>query len=187
MNKKSSLLKAKQKIKEDPLGDNELNKILINPKIIKYSELNNYNNIEDLLPYDESYIIILWEQVPNIGHWTALLRYKDTIEYYDSYGKPIEYPLTFTNKDMNNNLNQYPNLLKRLLNKAPFKIIYNNKQVQSDNLDIKTCGRHVANRIKFMLNYGYDLNKYNKLLDETKKRLKTSYDDIVSFLIDNYE
>lgn len=185
MNRKP-LLKATKKIKEDPLGDNELNKILDNPKIMKYSELSNYNNIEDILPYDYSYVILLWEQVPNIGHWTALLRYGDIIEYYDSYGKPLEFPLNYS-KDNNAYLNQYPNLLKRLLNKAPFKIIYNSKQVQSDNLNIKTCGRHIANRIKFLLNYGYDLNKYNKLLDETKKRLKTSYDDIVSYLIDHYE
>ena len=60
-------------------------------RIIEYSELEEYQNIEDLLSKPKDYVIILIETVgQNIGHWICLLRYQNTIEFFNSYGKPID-------------------------------------------------------------------------------------------------
>jgi len=68
-----------------------------NDNVIKYSELANYKSIEELLPKDRSYKIVLIEQNYNSGHWTALLRYDDTIEWFDSYGVCPDGELKFIN------------------------------------------------------------------------------------------
>ena len=52
--------------------------------IILYSNLRNYSKIEELLPDDKSARIILMEEVPQSGHWVALMRYGKTIEYFNS-------------------------------------------------------------------------------------------------------
>ena len=48
--------------------------------IIKYSDLANYNSIQQLLPRNKSWKIILIENKMNSGHWTLLLRYNNIIE-----------------------------------------------------------------------------------------------------------
>ena len=60
-----------------PLTDDDLNRFLgvkNENKILKYSELSKYNDMNDLLPTDKSYIIILIEYEKNKGHWICLLR-----------------------------------------------------------------------------------------------------------------
>ena len=55
-------------------------------KIIKYSELGNPYDIDQLLPGDKDYCIILYEDKPARGHWTALSKYNGLYERCDSYG-----------------------------------------------------------------------------------------------------
>ena len=43
-------------------------------KIIKYGDLDNYSSLEELLPNDTDFVVILLETKKNTGHWTALLR-----------------------------------------------------------------------------------------------------------------
>ena len=40
-------------------------------KIIKYAELANLYDIDQVLPNQKDYCIILYEDRPNRGHWTA--------------------------------------------------------------------------------------------------------------------
>ena len=70
-------------VKEDPLGDDVIRKYLPNCRILKYSQFRDFNNIEDILPHDKDYCIILYENQPNSGHWTAIMRFDDRIEYFD--------------------------------------------------------------------------------------------------------
>ena len=59
------------------LSDEDIQKILGgDAKIIKYSELGHLYDIDQLLPGDKDSCIILYEDSPNRGHWTALLKYK---------------------------------------------------------------------------------------------------------------
>ena len=56
------------------------NKYKIPVKIIKYSEIDNYKNIEKLFDKTNN-IIILFETAKNTGHWCILKRIKDNIIY----------------------------------------------------------------------------------------------------------
>ena len=58
-----------------PLGDDDIRKILGNEtKIIKYSELSKFNDLDELLPNEKDYCIILYEHKLNEGHWVAILK-----------------------------------------------------------------------------------------------------------------
>jgi len=80
---KSTKLK---KIVESPLDDADIRHYLPNAKIMVYSDLNNYKSIDELLPNSIDYCIILVEDSPNNGHWICVLKYNNTVEYFDSYG-----------------------------------------------------------------------------------------------------
>ena len=87
-------------------------------KTKKYSELANYNNINDLLPDDNDYCIILVESQRNSGHWTCLLKYNDTIESFDSYGDgggSIDHELSFIPDVMRRMLGENNQQLSKLL------------------------------------------------------------------------
>ena len=52
-----------------PLSDEDIRDILgPNCKIMKYSGLADYNDLDDLLPKLKDYAIILYEEDENIGH-----------------------------------------------------------------------------------------------------------------------
>ena len=58
------------------LSDEDIQRILGgDAKIIKYTELGQLYDIDQLLPNEKDYCIILYEDRPNRGHWTALLKY----------------------------------------------------------------------------------------------------------------
>ena len=70
-----------------PLGDDDIRHILGNStKIIKYSELSTFNDLDELLPNENDYCIILYEHEPSSGHWVCLLKYNGTFEFFDAYG-----------------------------------------------------------------------------------------------------
>ena len=54
--------------------------------IMKYSELANYDSLQELLPEDKSFKIIPTEDKKDQGHWCALMRYGKKVEWFDSIG-----------------------------------------------------------------------------------------------------
>jgi predicted SprT family Zn-dependent metalloprotease len=73
---------------ETPMSNEDLEKYLaIKPEdIIKYSELSNYKTIQQLLPKDNDFRIILIEEKKNFGHFVSVQRQGKVITYYNSYG-----------------------------------------------------------------------------------------------------
>ena len=70
------------------LSDEDIGTILgTDTKIIRYSELRHIDDLDELLTKDIDYCIILYEDIPDRGHWTALSKYNGIYEYFDSYGK----------------------------------------------------------------------------------------------------
>ena len=51
----------------------DLSAIFKNCKIIKYADLDNYNDIYMLLPNRMDFCFILTESEKNSGHWTLLI------------------------------------------------------------------------------------------------------------------
>lgn len=190
--------KLEKELIVSPLGDDDIKFFLPNAKIMKYNELNNYNTIEELLPKNKSFAIILYENQPNKGHWTTIMRYKDknrgdTIEFFDSLadnGEP-DAPLKWVTKRENKMLGQGHPILTDLLNKTNKPVIYNKLKFQSegnkkDGNIINTCGRHCLLRLITMLGNNYNLEQYQQFMKEVKEESKNTYDEIVSHLINDF-
>ena len=77
-----------QKRIETPMSNEDLEKYLaFKPEdIIKYSELSNYHTIQQLLPKEDDFKIILIEEKQNFGHFVSVQRQGKVITYFNSYG-----------------------------------------------------------------------------------------------------
>ena len=137
-------------------------------KILKYADLNNYKTLDELLPKEKDYVVILIETKRNNGHWTTLIKNNNQIEYFDSYGLDIDKEFGFISSVMKRMLGESKNQLGTLVDDSNYDVIYNNKQLQSHKDFVSTCGRHVVSRI---LNFkkGMGLKDYIDYLDFFKK------------------
>jgi hypothetical protein len=167
---------------EEPLGDDDIKRYLPEAKVMRYSSLRNIRDIKQLLPNEIDYAILLYEDSPNKGHWVAVMRYGDTIEFFDSYGGEPDKPLSWNNSHINQKLNQEP-YLSRLFDKTDMEVVYSPTKFQGDGDDINTCGRHTVFRILNLIEKDRPLGEYYKIMNEIKKETKSSYDDIVANLI----
>jgi hypothetical protein len=153
-------------------------------KVIKFSDLENYDNIYDLLTEWLDFRIILIESQKNSGHWVAMVRCHNDFCFFDSYGyNPIQ-NLNFISKSMNKLLGQeisdFSNLFKKL-KKGTFELEYNKKKFQKVSPDINTCGRWCIIFIsKWLL--GYSLKEFQLFIENQKKESGYSYDEIITLL-----
>lgn len=191
---KSLKQRFKEEVKEQveqPIDDLEIKQYLPNVSIYTYNKLKNVRRIEELLPTDKSYAIILYLNTPNSGHWVSLMRYKptarseDTIEYFDSYAGKVDAPLLWLSLPERQQLGTDVPYITRLLNSAllnHFKVVYNTCIYQKTSNDISTCGRHSIHRIQKMLQ-GMGLKEYHKYMNKLKKDNALNYDELVSTFI----
>ena len=69
------------------LSDDDIGTILgTDTTIIRNSELSHIDDLDDLLTKDMNDCIILYEDRPDNGHWTALSKNNGIYEHCDSYG-----------------------------------------------------------------------------------------------------
>jgi hypothetical protein len=141
----------------------------IDSKILTYTELEQTNNIIDLLPNEKDYKIILIQSEPNKGHWCSLLRNKNHIIWFDSYGVYPDGQLKYINHDMNITLDQDKNEILRLMKTASseFTIEYNDYEFQSDSENVATCGRWTIWSI-LMNNLNYSLKDMKEFIERWK-------------------
>jgi hypothetical protein len=182
MSRKDEQDEITEEIVEEPLSNDEIMKYLPNAKIIRYSELKKYNDIDDLLRNNVDYCILLYEESKNKGHWVCVLKYNDTIEYFDSYGGYPDNPLKWNSDMTNNSLGQEP-FLCRMFDNTEKEVIFNPIKYQEDEDDVNTCGRHCVFRILNLLEKERELGQYYEIMKEIKKLTKSSYDDIVANMI----
>ena len=168
--------KLQQQIKEE-ITDSDLTRYFGKrdfKNILKYSELANYNSIQQLLPRNKSWKIILIENEYNSGHWTLLLHYNNTIEWFNSYGTFPSAELDFISHQQKAILNQDVKHLNILLTKAlpKFRIIYNKRKLQQLEDGINTCGKWIILKIIMMEKYNMDLNQFLQFIDKLKKQFQ---------------
>ena len=163
----------------------DIESYLPNCKIIEYNDLADYNEITDLLNKPIDYVIILIETIAdNVGHWVTVLKYGNTIEFFNSYGKaPDVQKNTLISKAKNIEFGQTQNYLTNLLVKSNFNIVYNKLQLQKYSNGSTTCGRWVIMRILCLLKDNMDLKQFLELMIKLKNKLKKSYDIIVCMII----
>jgi hypothetical protein len=133
-------------------------------KIMEYNDLIDYNTIDDLLPGENNYVVILIETSDNVGHWCCLLKYKNTLEWFDSYALGVDEELSFIRKTMNKILGQDKKQLTKLIDESPYECIYNNIPLQSHKSFISTCGRWVCSRV-LQFKKGKNLKEYIEYLE----------------------
>jgi hypothetical protein len=166
---------------EEPMDDGDIRQYLPNAKIMRYSALAKLSDIEQLLPKDKSYVVLLYENTPGSGHWVALMRYGKTIEFFCSYGSKIDAPLSWQNPKDNAMLGQSRPFLSILLNKAKdrFRAIYNPVAYQSKKQGVATCGAWDVMRINQLINHNQDLHEFHDYMESVKKETGLTYDEIV--------
>jgi hypothetical protein len=158
------------------LSDSDIDRWVGKGHIIKYSDLADYSNINELLPNDKDFKIILVESSVNQGHWVAIMKYGDIIEYFNSYGTKFEYDFKFIPTMVKHLLGQGGNLLTKLLKTKDKgqKIYYNKKKLQQINDNVNTCGRWVVARVLAM-KLGWELDDFiNKVDEKTSETGKPS-------------
>ena len=170
---------------EIPLSDSDILNMIPNLKLIMYEDLDKYENIQQLLPKKIDYVVIFVKvKYMNSGHWICLLRQNKHITFFDSYGYRVDKQLLWSPKSVRKVLHQTIPYLSYLLNLAledGFKVTFNTIEYQDKSPSIATCGRHVVNRILYLLKHpkstSYD---YYHHMEELKKKYEMTYDMIVS-------
>ena len=132
-----------EKLKRRPLGDHEISAYLNgNVKILKYNEITDYKNIEDLLnPYGA--VVILLETKHDFGHWICIKMTGNVISFFDSYGDFPDQQKKFVNTKFLKDSGQKFNIICKMLDDASYKytIEFSDWRLQNmDDLSIATCG-----------------------------------------------
>lgn len=176
----------KQELKHEmsiPLSDSDIRDYLPNALILKYSELDEYGDLYNILPMIKSFCIILYEHSLNTGHWVCISRPKEGIaEYFDSYGGYVDSPLTWTPKDVLIKLGSGHPTLSRFFDDCPDKVVYSKIKYQKESNHINNCGRWCILRI-LKMKEGLDLDEFHKFCEDECKRLKLDMDKMVTYLI----
>ena len=180
LKEKERALKYYETELERMMSDTDFERYGLKNNIIKYSELKNYNNINELLTEPFDFRIILIESSYNCGHWTAIIKYKNIIEYFNSYGTGTGYDFNFISNSVSRMLGQgRDDLLELLRTKEPHQELYYNKKRLQKNVDgINTCGRWVIARV-LASKCGYELDDFIKKCEDKKKETGKPYDILV--------
>ena len=166
---------------EEPMDDGDIRSYFPNAKVLRYADLADYDSIQELLPASKSYAFLLYQHRPNDGHFTCLMRYGKTIEFFCSYGSKIDGPLTWTSLPERKALGEGKPWLSMFLKKAPqFKAIHNPVCFQSKKDGTATCGAYCVMRVNQLVNHDQDLHEFIGYMEELKKDTGLSYDEIVA-------
>ena len=171
-----------EEVEKEPMGDDDIKRYFPGAKIIVYSDLSKYQNIEDLLPRDKDFSFILLESSPNKGHWTSLSKYGNTCEFFDSYGGAPDSQLKWNDKTTNAELGQGTKLLSNLLKNFKGEVVYNPVRYQGNGGEINTCGRHCTFRIQNMKD-GKNLDAYLDHMKKLRSNMDVDYDGVVANFI----
>ena len=168
-----------------PLSDDDVDKYFEGHKteILKYSALENFNTIDELMPKPFDYKIILIETKQNQGHWVLLMKRNDTIEYFNSYGVNADIQKNSLNKMMNRMLGQKEDFVTRLIRNSKKKYVINNIPFQNKNPEIATCGRWCIIRILTAEKTGMDLTDFTRYILNNCDKMKISPDMLVCMFI----
>jgi hypothetical protein len=153
--------------------------------ILKYSDIEDYKTIDQLLPSKRNFKIILLESSYNSGHWVCILKYGDTIEYFNSYGLRPSAELDSNTDLVNKQLEQDTKYLNILLNKAmdKYNIIYNKRKFQEVSSDVATCGSWTIVRGVLFKKADMDLYDFISFIDQATKAFRLTGDELVTLLV----
>jgi hypothetical protein len=171
-------------IEKYSLSETDL-KDLLGPSIpvFTYEDLLTINRIEDIFDKQGRAIMLYLTESKVVGHWVCFIKRKNTIEYFNSYGRlEPDSELKWLSKAKAKELNQDTMKLSELLDNSKFKEVINPYRFQQYESGVNTCGRHCVARLMFD---HLDIHQYKKLLDdaiaelEKQTKKKIDYDSFV--------
>ena len=176
-----------------PLSDEDLKQIL-GPKcrVMKYSELAQYKSLQELLPKTKSYVIILSQQMPNMGHFTTITRANyngiSHFVFFDSLGFRVDKSLEWCPENLRSELGQDIPILSYLFNEAlnnkKFRLSFNSYPFQNRVNDYSTCGRWCVAWIQYVQdNKEPDILGFYKEIKSLCKEYELLPDMLISKLI----
>jgi len=159
------------------LSDGDIAKVLGEFKPMLYSELEPYKNIEELLPNDYDWRIILLETKQYSGHWTCLMRKNiDLYYYFNSYGDSFNKDLLLIPKMIRKILGQNDNYLHNLLKHK--SVEYNSVKLQGKMSAV--CGRYCMFVVDYTCNLKHTLKDAIDFIKQQKNKLKlNTYDETI--------
>jgi hypothetical protein len=170
------------KIIHEPMDDGDIRAYFPKARVMRYSELADYDSIEQLLPAAKSHVFLLYQHRPNDGHFVCIMRYGNTIEFFCSYGSKIDAPLKWTALKDRIALGEGKPWLSMLLRKAGkrFNAIHNPVAFQSKRQGVATCGAYCVMRINQLVNHNQELHEFIDYMEELKNDTGLTYDEIVA-------
>lgn len=131
------------------LNPNEIYKVANTPfKVVKYSDLYKFKNIEDMFNKKCKCVLMLYEQKNNYGHWVCLINHPKKVIFFDPYAMEPDDQLQFTNIKFRKDNNMELPYLTYLLFHSEKPIDYNDKRFQKLDDKINTCGYWVGIRMR---------------------------------------
>lgn len=163
-----------------PLSDSKVRQALGDDvKILKYSELKNYESMNELLPSLNTFFICLLEEEMNIGHWTAMMRLKNGFNYFNSYGDRFDTDISIIPLCIRKILGEDKREFKRLLDGA--ECDYNKTKLQGEKSQV--CGRWCILVISMCCFMGYSPEEFVAFVKEKAKILGKSCDEVVCQIV----
>jgi len=146
--------------------------------VIRYSELSQYTTIEDLLPDNNDFRILLLEEERNKGHYVALMKQHNKYYYFNSYGQKYDTDLYLINRVMRRILGEDKHEIGRLLHDDSCE--WNKVKYQGNSSS--TCGRWCILAVTMICHMGNTMDELQKYIKKTKTR-DESYDEMVVRLV----
>lgn len=152
-------------------------------KVIPYSALNQFSDINQLINKSNPKVAILYETGNNNGqlngHWCGLALVDDSLQFFDSYGGKSGFPdneqIIIGNAYLKQS-NQTRYKLQRLMKNSPYpKLAYNEHKYQQLKPGVNTCGRWTG----CFLRSGLTTDEFNKFIKSVKKLVGGSYDSVI--------
>lgn len=117
--------------------------------VLRYSELENYDDINDAMGDNNALLLLYQTTDKNYGHWTCIFRENNKLNFFDPLGIIPDDEIDWIPKNKrkvkyNNNRH-----LTKLLYNSGYDVVYNEIPLQKESDDINTCGRHCAVRLIF--------------------------------------
>ena len=161
-------------------GDEILQLLDGNIKILRYRDLDRNQSLDDLLaPFGR--VAILIESKPNVGHWTLLHKLKGkNVEFFDSYGLCVDDELDYVNPEFRKASNQFKKHLTKLMIQPKYKIHYNDYPLQALKEGASTCGRWCVCRA---INNDMSIDKFHKQIKAMAKNHNLTKDELVCELV----
>ena len=142
--------------------------------VIEYSKFAKMKTLPPVVVY-------LFLTSDGFGHFCAVFRRGETVEVFDSYGIPAESEHSFVTPEVLKHLGERNDFIKELCKSHGWLLNHNATQLQSWDLKVETCGRHVVERVAHR-NWGND--EYVRWLRDISKTAGTSPDIVVSYLVE---